>query len=164
MPGAVRQTTLLRAIRSLCKWTQNTSREARGILRGIVCGRESQKHNQRGDNVGSELRSPPNVGSQLRSPHRGSYPGFNHTAPCAVKGAGIVEQSAGHRCLARARGIGRSLPAWERSHAKALSRRRPLPHCFRFHPGDTETLTPARLESARRAERFQSHPIALAHY
>src|SRR5215510_14141907 len=58
MPGAVRQTTLLRPVRSLCNGTQNTSREARGILRGIVCGRESQKHNQRGENVGSELRSP----------------------------------------------------------------------------------------------------------
>ena len=70
MLGAVRQTTLLRPVRSLCKGTQNTSREARGILRGIVCGRESQKHNQRRENVGSELRSP----------HRCSCATFNHEA------------------------------------------------------------------------------------
>src|SRR5215475_9935939 len=31
MPGAVRQTTLVRSVRSLCKGTQNTSREARGF-------------------------------------------------------------------------------------------------------------------------------------
>src|SRR5215467_6579417 len=70
MPGAVRQTKLLRPVRSLCKETQNTSREARGILRGIVCGRGWQKHNQRRENVGSELRSP----------HRCSCATFNHVA------------------------------------------------------------------------------------
>src|SRR5262249_18210280 len=70
MPGAVRQTTLLRLVRSLCKGTQNTAREARGILRGIVCGRESQKRNQHRENVGSELRSS----------HRCSCATFNHEA------------------------------------------------------------------------------------
>ena len=123
MPGAVRQTTLLRAIRSLCKGTQNTSREARDILRGMVCGRESQKHNQRWENGGSELRSP---GSELRSPHRCSSETFNQKSQ-----SNAISSVPAQRDDVTARV----------SAATAFVRRRQLPKKATTLPEDTDTGT-----------------------